>query len=267
MSAVHSRRAAMRRALVDGQRLIGTFVKLASPDVLDMALAAGLDFVVVDMEHSVLQEADVIALVRHADAIGLSALVRVPEVDTGQVNRLLESGAVGFHLSNVHRSAQVQRLVRASRHAPRGNRSVSLTHRVAGFGQSSLEELLGAERNDPPILVGQIEGQASESLAFVLTDLDIAFVGPTDLAVSLELTDDPERLRTAIRGIEASARAARVGFGGWVSSVASAEDLALGAATYLVVGSDLQSLRAALFSAVQSGPDRRSDESTTQGAP
>src|ERR687892_608751 len=71
----------------------GLFVKLAATEVLDITARSGVDFVVVDLEHSQLSEADGLRLMRHAAAIGLPALARVPELDRGAVNRLLEAGA------------------------------------------------------------------------------------------------------------------------------------------------------------------------------
>ena len=66
----------------------GLFVKLGATEVIDIAARSGLDFVVVDLEHSQLSEADGLRLTRHAAALGLPALVRLPEIDRGAVNRL-----------------------------------------------------------------------------------------------------------------------------------------------------------------------------------
>src|SRR5581483_7919663 len=59
-------RTRIRSALTSGRRLVGTFVKLPSLDVIELCEAAGFDFVVVDLEHSTLTESDAITLVRHA---------------------------------------------------------------------------------------------------------------------------------------------------------------------------------------------------------
>ncbi len=68
-------RARLRAALADGSRLHGTFVKLPAPDVVELCGLAYCDFVVVDLEHSVLTEADAIGLVRHAERCGLRSSV------------------------------------------------------------------------------------------------------------------------------------------------------------------------------------------------
>src|ERR671923_970565 len=127
------------------RRRKGLFVKLAATEVIDVAARCGADFVVVDLEHSQLSEADALRLVRHAAAIGLPAFVRVPVLDRGQVNRLLEAGARGIQLSSVRSVAQVEALRAATRYAPEGDRSVSVAHPGAAYGDVPLPEYIESQ--------------------------------------------------------------------------------------------------------------------------
>src|SRR5436305_4320541 len=136
------------------RRLVGTFVKLPAPESIDVC-AASLDFCVIDHEHSQLGEAEVLRLVRHAAAIGFSAVVRIPQLDRGLVNRLLEAGAAGIQLSSVRRVAEVRALRALPRHAPAGTRSISLAHPAARYGATPLREYI--ENVQPPLLVIQLE--------------------------------------------------------------------------------------------------------------
>ena len=74
--------------------------------------------------------------------MGFSAVARIAANDPGLVNRLLEAGATGIQLSTVVAAEQVRDLVRATRYAPAGRRSVSLAHPVAGYGATPLPGLL-----------------------------------------------------------------------------------------------------------------------------
>ncbi|MFF9807971.1 HpcH/HpaI aldolase/citrate lyase family protein [Streptomyces coeruleorubidus] len=246
---VHLLRRRLRAALTAGRPAVGTFVKLASPDVVELAEAAGFAFVVVDLEHSTLSEQNAVDLVRHADACGLPALVRVPEVNAAVVNRLLEAGAAGIQLSMLTRLAQAEALVAAIRFAPAGRRSVSMANRTARFGAVPPAGFLRAEQDDPPVLVGQIETARTDPLADLVAALDVCFVGSTDLAVDLGLPADPAVLAAAVDRVRDAARSARVAFGGWAPSRNAAADLGFGDADYLVVGSDLQMLAAGLRAA------------------
>ncbi|MEV8511544.1 aldolase/citrate lyase family protein [Dactylosporangium sp. NPDC051484] len=242
----------MRAELAAGHRLVGTFVKLANADVVEMAAYAGFDFVVVDLEHSTLGEADAIGLVRHAEVCGIPALVRVPAVEPALIARLLENGAAGIQLSMLRTAEQARRLVAATRFAPSGERSVSLANRVAGFGATSLRDFLQSEAEAPPMLVGQIETAIAEPWPDVLHGLDVAFVGTTDLSVSLGLPSSDE-LSAQVERVASAARAAGAAFGGWSASVDAASAQGLAGAGYLIVGSDLQILAAGLRAARSPG--------------
>ncbi|WP_432974101.1 HpcH/HpaI aldolase family protein [Dactylosporangium sp. CA-233914] len=247
----HAGRSRLRAALRGTGEVAGTFLKLPSVDGVELAAQAGLDFVVVDLEHSGLSEPDAAALVRHAALLGLPALVRLPAVDPAQVNRLLEAGAAGVQLSTVRSRAQVHALRAATRYAPHGQRSISLAHPSARYGAFGLDRYLAAEAADPPIVVAQIETASTDDpLSDLLHGVDVGFVGTTDLSVSLGVsqTGDLAPLVRRAAEIADAARAAGAAFGGWVPepSVPVLARYGLSSARYLVVGSDLQALGAGL---------------------
>ena len=173
----------------------GLFVKLPSTEVVDIVARSALDFLIVDLEHSQLSEADALRLVRHAFTLGFPALARIPEFDRGVVNRLLEAGAAGIQLSTVRSAAQVSELRSAIRYAPDGNRSISLTHPLAGYGATSLGDYLAQRGPEAPLVVAQIETATTEDHLdeIMAAGPDVAFIGTADLSVDLGL--DAERVR------------------------------------------------------------------------
>jgi 2-keto-3-deoxy-L-rhamnonate aldolase RhmA len=217
----------------------GLFVKLAATEVLDITARSGVDFVVVDLEHSQLSEAEGLRLVRHAAAIGLPALVRIPELDRGAVNRLLEAGAHGIQLSTVRSVAQVRGLRAATRYAPEGDRSVSLAHPAAAYGEVPLPDYLDTQRVSPPELVIQIETATTDDPLpeLLAAGADVAFVGTTDLSVDLGL--DAARVRERVEAIASAAEGAGVELGGFALDHPQV--------TYDISGSDVALLRAAVI--------------------
>ena len=195
-----------------GKRVRGLFVKLPATDVVDLATAAGFDFAVVDLEHSQLAEVDAFRLIRYGRAAGLPMLARIAGVERGLVNRLLEAGAVGIHLSTVRRVAELEELRAACRYAPDGSRSISLAHPAGRYGALPLREYL-AEQRRSVLLVPQIEtAETEDSLAEIATaGADVLFVGSTDLAVDVGLDD--ERVAVRIDEVAAAADAAGIPFG------------------------------------------------------
>lgn len=215
----------------------GLFVKLPGTEVIDVLAASGFDFVVVDREHSQLGEEDALRLVRHAHARGFPAIVRVPDVDRGAVNRLLEAGAAGIQLSTVRNVGQVRALRAATHYAPDGDRSISLAHPVADYGGKGLAGYLDERAAKPPLLVGQIEtAETDDPLEDILRGgLDVAFIGTTDLSVDLGLA--AERVAERVEEIAAAAEAADVELGAF-----GLDDARV---TYEVAGSDVALLRSA----------------------
>ena len=223
----------MLEALSSG-RLVGTFLKLPALESVDIC-AASLDFCVVDHEHSQLAEADVLRLVRHARAIGFPAVVRIPEVERGLINRLLEAGAAGIQLSSVRRVAEVRALRDATRYAPGGTRSISLAHPAARYGAVPLRDYV---RDAPrPLLVIQLETRETDDPLPEIcgAGADVVFLGLTDLLVDCGL--DAEASRTRADAIADAAAGANVVLGGFGTDERF---------RYSVVSSDVALLREAV---------------------
>ena len=218
----------------------GLFVKLPSTDVVEIAAASGLDFLVLDLEHSQLTDGDAFRLLVHARALGFPSLVRIPGLDLGLVNRLLEAGAAGIQLSMVKRVAHVEELRAACRYAPHGRRSVSLGHHAAGYGAHSLGDYLTAQ-GPGPLVVAQIETATTDD---ALDDIaaarpDVLFIGRTDLTADLGL--DTDKVAARVEEIAAAAQRAGVPLG-----AVAWDDPRV---RYRIVGTDLGLLRAAVLDA------------------
>jgi 4-hydroxy-2-oxoheptanedioate aldolase len=231
----------LRRALRDGVAR-GVFVKLASADVVAL-VAQAADFLVVDLEHAQLSEREAARSVTHAAALGLPALVRVPAVDAGQVNRLLEAGAAGIQLSTTTSAEQVRALHDATRHPPGGRRSISLTHPGAAYGAVGLADHLAAEAAAPPLVVAQVETDLDDARldAIAAAGPDVLFVGTTDLLVNVGLS--AQRAAGRIGAIAGAARRAGVVLGGYALEHPESR--------YAIDCSDLSLLRGALAAALR----------------
>jgi 4-hydroxy-2-oxoheptanedioate aldolase len=215
-----------------GKRVRGLFVKLPSTEIIDLVAASSFDFAVVDLEHSQLADADAFRLLRHAQALGFPALARIAAAERGVVNRLIEAGAAGIHLSTVQRASEITGLRRMCRYAPDGARSFSLTHPGGRYGGLDLGEYLGAQGRGP-IIVAQIETEKTEDPLdeIVAAGPDVIFLGVTDLTVDCEL--DSARVQARVDQVAAAAEAAGIPLGAFalddprVSYTAVSTDLTL----------------------------------------
>lgn len=200
----------IRRLLQSGRTVGGVILFTGSPMVVELAAAAGLDFVVIDMEQSALDLERVAHCIRAADAAGIAPFVRVPELDRALAKKLLNLGVAGLVLPHADRES-ASALVGAMRYAPEGERGACPMVRAAAYARESWKEyasLANRETLAVPLLEDAAVLGDFESFA-ALPGLDIFFVGPTDLAVSLGVPgthfDDPP-LADALERVVATAR-------------------------------------------------------------
>src|SRR3954452_24014665 len=144
----------LRRKLAADETCYGLWVTLESPTVTEMAVALGLDWVVIDAEHGHLDWKEVVEHVRAAVRSDTVALVRVADLDRGLIKRALDVGADGVVVPWVETEDQLRRAVSFARYAPEGCRGIG-AERANGWG----EGLAGhtAEANDHVLVVPIIE--------------------------------------------------------------------------------------------------------------
>lgn len=182
-------RGRLKQLLQSGNTAIGMFMFLRDPAVIDVAGAAGLDFVVVDCEHSGKTIESIEDMVRAAEAAGISSVVRMPDVDEGAITQVLETGVDGLMIPCVNSAKMASRAWSATRYPPQGRRGVCRVSRAARFGEF-MEEMDGyMKRADSNVaLIGTIEDKrAVDSAAAILKAgrFDACIVGRGDLSADL----------------------------------------------------------------------------------
>ena len=224
--------------------VIGTFVKLPRTEVLAVLATAGFDFVVCDYEHAQMDEGVVLEMVRAARAISLPTVVRIAELQRGAVNRILEAGAAGVQLARADGAASIA-LADVLRYPPDGSRSLSLMQAAAGYGSQPVREYV--ERANADVLgIGQFEtADYGDALDAAVAALDVAFIGPVDLSLSLGEAGefDGPRTRQAITAVERASRGAGTPLGIYADSHSTAVAAIERRYRYIVISSDLTMLK------------------------
>ncbi len=178
----------LKNALAAGRVAIGTFLlELASRGIPKVLARAGFDFVVIDMEHGVFTTESAAALIAFATASGIAPLVRIAEISRTNVLAALEAGASGLVAPMISGRDDVNTLYRLAKYPPAGQRGTGLGTAHTDYEIPDAPEYLRVA-NESVILVGQIETtEALDNLDEILSPgkLDVAFVGPLDLSVSL----------------------------------------------------------------------------------
>jgi 2-keto-3-deoxy-L-rhamnonate aldolase RhmA len=232
---------------MDRRPVIGTFLKLPRPEVIEVLALAGLDFVICDTEHGQISETDAHAVIQAGRAAGIAVMVRVPTLDRGQVYRLLEAGSAGIQLSGVTSRAQAGELRELTSYPPVGSRSLSTAQPAARYGTVPLADYLG-DSNAGTLRIGQLESaRYADSLADIVAALDVAFIGVMDLSVDLGCPGDtgaPEVL-ALIERIETAAKGTNTPLGTFAATPAQARTALDAGYSYIALSSDLAVLTSA----------------------
>lgn len=171
-----------------GRPLAGIWVCSGSPLVAEICAGSGIDWLLIDMEHSPNGLESVLTQLQAVAAYPVTPVVRVPIGDVVTLKQVLDLGAQNLLVPMVASAAQARDLVEAVRYPPRGRRGVgSALARSARWNR--VEDYL-AHADEHVSLFVQIETvdgvEAAAEIAAV-DGIDGVFVGPSDLAASMGL--------------------------------------------------------------------------------
>ena len=175
-----------RQRVLGGETLIGAWASLDSPSSAELLGRAGLDWIVVDLEHGAETETTLLAHLYAIEAGGAAPLVRPPSGERLRIGRALDLGAAGIVVPRLDTVDQVTEAMTFLRYPPAGQRGVALLTRGARLG--TVNHAGVAALNDDITGIIQIESplalEAAEDIA-AIDGVDCLFVGPADLSHSL----------------------------------------------------------------------------------
>jgi 4-hydroxy-2-oxoheptanedioate aldolase len=175
----------LRSRLAAGEPTVGIFVGAASPVSAEVCAAAGVDWVLLDLEHGAGGEEQVGTVVLAAAAYGVPTLVRAESAARIRLGRVLDLGAAGVMLPRLDTAVEVREALRHLRYPPDGDRGVATYNRACRFG---LDPGALERANANVLTVVQIESARAvehvEEIAAV-DGVDVLFVGPRDLSHDL----------------------------------------------------------------------------------
>ncbi|MCU1553736.1 MAG: 2,4-dihydroxyhept-2-enedioate aldolase [Arthrobacter sp.] len=183
-----------RDALVAANRpLAGMWVCSGSPLVAEVCAGSGLDWLLVDAEHSPNGLESILAQLQAIHGYPVHAVVRPPVNDTVVIKQYLDLGVQNLLIPMVHSVAEAEAAVAATRYPPQGVRGVgSALARAARWNR--IPDYL-ARAGDTISVTVQIESTtAVEAVEDILKvdGVDAIFLGPSDLAASLGLLGQQE---------------------------------------------------------------------------
>jgi 4-hydroxy-2-oxoheptanedioate aldolase len=192
-----------------GQRTIGAWLSLANTHTAELLAHAGFDWLCIDLQHGLLDYADLLHMLPAISTTDVTPIVRVAGNEPSQIMKVLDAGAMGVIVPLVNNRAEAAAAVAACMYPPRGGRSFGPA-RAALYGGRGY----AAEANDQIACIVMIETREGiDNLEEIVSTpgLGGVYIGPSDLAFALGLppsgdTDDPLHLETVGRILAACKR-------------------------------------------------------------
>ncbi|MGP1397630.1 MAG: HpcH/HpaI aldolase family protein [Inquilinaceae bacterium] len=197
----------LKRRLRAGDRVPALWVQMESPTVVEAAVHAGWDTILIDNEHGWVGYETLLHMMRAAEAAGGDVILRVPDAEMATLKRALDLGVQSIMVPMVNSAAAARSIAEACRYPTLGTRGYAApVVRASRYGADP--GYAGGAHNEL-LLIAQIEHAdavaAIDAIAAV-DGIDMLFIGPNDLAGSLgrlERLDHPD-VEAAIRAVEAA---------------------------------------------------------------
>jgi 2-keto-3-deoxy-L-rhamnonate aldolase RhmA len=175
----------LKEKLKTSKLSIGAWQTLAHPAITEIYTKSGFEWIVVDLEHSVISLREAEEIIRITQLAGLTSLVRLSSHDPVQIARVLDAGAKGIIAPQVNTAEQAEAIVRAAYYPPAGIRGTGLA-RASGYGTNfqnyrttSLEETIVIP------MIEHIDAVKNMEKILSVKNVDAFLVGPYDLSASL----------------------------------------------------------------------------------
>lgn len=245
--------ASFRERLVARERMLGTFLKLPTTQVIEILGPVGYDFIIIDQEHAALDRGMTDLMILAARSVNIAPLVRIAEFTDANILSALDSGAVGVMVPHVTSVEKAEAIARACRYR-NGSRGFAGLTRASGWGAVGGTQHMSLQDSHVACIamIEDIEAVERSGDIARVDGIDALFIGRGDLTASFG--DDPQAQAEVVRISKQVAAAAREANVPLLMLPTSPADLAfvkeLGA-TALLVSSDHGFIRSAAAAALR----------------
>ena len=202
----------LKNKVKSGGIVYGTMLSMSrNPRWATPISAFGLDYVIIDTEHSPRGRADVSDMLAALSISGVVPIVRVPIPDSHYVTMALDAGAQGVLVPYCETVEEVKAVVAATKWRPLKG---ELARRAVDTGELPSEasrKYLENRNRDNVCIIGIESVPAIENLEDILRidGIDAIFVGPNDMTISLGVPDqyDHPKYEAALRRVIGACKA------------------------------------------------------------
>ena len=237
----------LRKIWAEGGTAIGSYV-MYSRDIatIEIAAAAGLDYVLFDLEHRAHDSEAIHDLSQVARLAGMASLVGPRDITPHAISHVLDLGASGVVIPHVETPEEVALAIEAVRYPPRGKRGRCGTagHNLYKGGPMVAE--IEHYNKDVALFLKVEAGDAIHRLEELVAsdEVDGVMIGPMDLSLELGIPGqmDHPRILELIEHVRTVCGRRRIHYGTLVSSPGEVARAMAEGATWITVGSEMEFL-------------------------
>ena len=171
-----------------GKKNIGTILQVPSEELAEMLGHAGLELIILDMEHCPMTPPKIVSMVRACESVGALPFVRVPDVtDEDAIKKSLDAGACGILVPNIENADQARKAVEYGKFAPVGKRGACPFVRANWFSGEDCGAYYEKANRETTLmlLVEGPEGVKNLPEIVKVDGIDVIQIGAVDLSVAL----------------------------------------------------------------------------------
>ena len=175
----------LRAAWAGDRTALGLWMTVPGSVGAEILAGAGVDYVCADQQHGVIDYDSMVPMFQAIRAEGAAPITRVLSNDPFLIMKALDAGALGVIVPLISSAEDAARAVAACRYPPRGIRSYGPVRAARVIGSRDPEDLAGEVLCI--VMVETREGLERVEEIAATPGLDGIYIGPSDLALSLEL--------------------------------------------------------------------------------
>lgn len=178
----------LKKKLLDGKPVIGTWNTLASPLVTEVFAQAGMDFQIIDLEHGpfILDQIHL-----HVSACengtDCTPIVRVPACEDWMILQAMDQGAGGVVVPHVTDRKSACLVSSSTRYFPKGSRGFTPFSKAGGFNNVKTQRHVSTSNSETltVVIIESKEGLDNLDEILSVEGIDIVYFGAYDLSQAL----------------------------------------------------------------------------------
>jgi 2-keto-3-deoxy-L-rhamnonate aldolase RhmA len=185
----------MKEKIARGEPALGCSVMFPSPQIVEMLGFAGFDWVLIDCEHGSIGLGDVELMAMACDAVGITPIARPRTNAASDIQSVMDRGVMGVQVPHVNTADDARQAVAAVKFGAGAGRGLAAGTRPDSWGLGARMPDFTRQANAQSLVCVQLEHEAAiRNIDEILKveDIDVFFIGPSDLSQSMGYPGDPK---------------------------------------------------------------------------